>query len=181
VNLYAYAGNNPVTFSDPFGLAVDDIYYNEYGTETRRVVNDQPDRHFLVLGGETYRLDYGLTEGRTPYQIHTDLAETYGTAQSLAAEAPIYTSRGSIARQSMPGGDLDFKKQLPDRSLWFIGAGTMAHKHAVGNMAWGNYMARRGFSLRESLSGARRQGFFAGGEDPLDQRMIARGYALFRP
>jgi hypothetical protein len=156
---------------------IDDIYYSEYGTETGRVKNDKPDRHFLQYGGETYRLDYGLKEGTTPYEIHADLAEGQSTAGSLSAGAPVYTNRAVIGKQSLPGGELDFKNQLPDRSLWNIG-GMMAHKHAIGNMAWGNYMASRGFSLQESLRGARTQGFFAGGEDPLDQRMIMRGYHL---
>ncbi len=57
-----------------------------------------------------------------------------------------------------------------------------AHKHAIGNMAWGNYMARMGYSLQTSLRGASAQGSIAtGGEDPLDQRMIARGFSLFHP
>jgi hypothetical protein len=180
LNAYGFAGGDPVTFSDPFGLfAVDDIYYNEYGAEINRVVNDQPDRHFLDYAGKTYRLDYGLKEGATPYEIH-DLAETNATAQDLAAGAPVYTNRFDVGRESTPGGALDFKKQLADRSLWAIGGDLLAHKHATGNMAWGNYMARRGYSLQESLKGGRTQGFFAGGEDPLDQRMIARGYALFK-
>ena len=182
LNLYGFAGGDPITFSDPFGLfAVDDIYYNEYGAETRRVVNDAPDRHFLETNGQTYRLDYGLKEGGSPYQIHADISETNATAQSLAGAAPVFDNRLAIAKESMPNGQLDFKAQLPDRSLWSIGSGTLGHKHVVGNMAWGNYMARRGYALQESLSGARKQGFLAGGEDPLDQRMIIRGYSLFKP
>jgi len=173
---------NALTFSDPFGLfAVDDIYYNEYGGETRRVENDKPDRHFLEFKGETYRLDAALTAGATPYEIHANISETNATAQSLAANAQVFSNIGEIANASMPRGKLDFKKHLPDRSLWSIGSGTLAHKHAVGNMAWGNYMARRGYSLQKSLSGAAFQGFFAGGEDPLDQRMIIRGFSLFKP
>ncbi len=144
-------------------------------------MNDQPDRHFLELNGQTYRLDYALKEGATPYEIHLAITQTNATAQSLAAEAPVFTNRADIASESVPHGQLDFKTQLPDRSLWSIGSGTLAHKHTVGNMAWGNYMARRGYSLQESLKGARVQGFFAGGEDPLDQRMIIRGYSLFKP
>jgi hypothetical protein len=39
-------------------------------------------------------------------------------------------------------------------------------------------MARQGYSLEKALGGGSFQGSFVGGEDPLDQLMIQRGYDL---
>lgn len=98
----------------------------------------------------------------------------------MGAAAPSYGNRLSVFRHSLPGGTLDFKQHLPNRALWKAGDGVVVHKHAVGNAAWGYYMARQGYSLQQALGGARAQGISVGGEDPLDQVMIRRGFGLFR-
>jgi RHS repeat-associated protein len=178
LNLYGFASGDPVNRSDPFGL-LDDVYQNEYGKEVGRTKKGGPDNYFLVTGGETYRLDYKLTEASTPYTIVRDPAMFDTEARALATEAaPDYTNRVSVAIHSLPGGTLDFKRLLPDRSLWNAGDGLYTHKHAVGNAAWGFYMKQHGFSLETALNGASAQGKSVGGEDRLDQRMIKRGYKI---
>jgi hypothetical protein len=84
----------------------------------------------------------------------------------------------SIAIHSLPGGTLDFKRLLPDRSLFNAGGGFYTHKHAVGNAAWGYYMKMRGYPIETALRGAGVQGASIGGEDSLDQKMIRRGYRI---
>jgi uncharacterized protein RhaS with RHS repeats len=177
VNLYAYAGNNPVAFDDPFGL--DYITYNENGKEIHRVKIDGHDRYYLSHNGSLNQLDYKLKEGSTPYEIHDDPESIDREAIHLAGQAPPYSGDASIGFHSMPGQRLDFKSRLNDRSLWNAGGGLYVHKHAVGNAAWGNYMARRGYALTKALQGAGVQGASRGGEDPLDQLMIQRGYDLW--
>ena len=177
MNLYGYAGGDPINRSDPFGLR-DDITYDQYGKEIARVENDEPDRFYLEYEGTTYQLDYGLTEGRTPYEIRADEGMFDLQASTLASDAPVHSNWLSIGYQSLPGNSLDFKRLLPDRSLWNAGGGLMTHKHAVGNAAWGKYMQLRGYSLNAALRGAALQGMSVGGEDNLDQQMIRRGYGL---
>ncbi len=158
-------------------MADTNIVYNVKGDEVSRSGTDTQNNYYLSVDGSTYTLDYRLQSGTEPYDLHSDPHEGIATARGLAASAPEYSNRIAIADHSMPGGTLDFKTQLPSRALWNVGGGMYAHKHAVSNMAWGNYMARRGYTLEESLRGARVQGFFAtGGEDPFDQRMIRRGW-----
>jgi RHS repeat-associated protein len=178
LNLYGFASGDPVNRVDPFGL-MDDITYDKYGKETRRVETKEPDRYYLEFEGQTYRLDYGLKESSVPYQIVADESSFDAQASALARQgAPVFTTWLSIAYQSLPGKSLDFKRLLPDRSLWNVGGGLMTHKHAVGNAAWGKYMQLRGYSLSVALRGAALQGASVGGEDHLDQRMIRRGYQL---
>ncbi len=177
-NLYAYAGNNPVAWSDPYGLRPDEIYYNEYGKEVKRVEKEGEDEHYLMVDNKPVRLDYGLVEGATPYSISHDPSMFDAQAKALANHAPDYSSDAQIFVHSWPGGTLDFKRVLPDRSLYNTGDGMYVHKHAVGNAAWGSYMAGHGFSLSRALKGAAAQGWSRGGEDPFDQRMIRRGFKL---
>jgi RHS repeat-associated protein len=66
MNAFGFASGDPVNFSDPFGLLIDDITYNTYGTEISRVKNDQPDRYFLQHDGRTDQLDYGLAKVLRP-------------------------------------------------------------------------------------------------------------------
>jgi hypothetical protein len=180
INAYGFASGDPANYGDSFGLRpLDDITYNEYGKEINRVKSDQPDRYFLQHNGQTDQLDYALQEGSTPYHIVDDAAMFDKQAEALATEtAPVYSNRLSIAIHSLPGGTLDFKRLLPDRSLFNAGGGLYVHKHAIGNAAWGYYMKKRGFPLSISLRGANVQGASVGGEDSLDQRMIKRGYGI---
>ena len=99
-------------------------------------------------------------------------------AKGLAEGAPVYGNRLAIAAHSLPGGTLDFKRLLRDRSLFNAGEGLYVHKHAVGNAAWGYYMQARGYSLETALNGASVQGASRGGEDTLDQLMIRRGFRI---
>ncbi len=128
--------------------------------------------------GQTYSLDYGLVEGSTPYRIVSDPAAFNQLAKSLGDGGPVYGNQLSIAWHSLPGGTLDFKRHLPDRSLYNAGNGLMTHKHAVGNAAWGYYMNARGYPIERALRGASLQGASRGGEDSLDQQMVRRGYGI---
>ncbi len=180
LNVYGFAGGDPVNFSDPFGLKADtNIVYDVKGDELSRSGTDPKNNYFLSLDGGAYGLDYGLEPGNTAYELHTDPGALDREAVHLAGQAPAYGNLTSIGLHSLPGGRLDFKTRLNDRSLWNAGGGLYVHKHAVGNAAWGNYMARRGYGLGTALRGAAGQGLTRGGEDPLDQLMITRGYNLW--
>ena len=120
-----------------------------------------------------------MEPGNTAYELHTDPGALDREAGHLAGQAPSYGNLTSIGLHSLPGGRLDFKTRLNDRSLWNAGGGLYAHKHAVGNAAWGNYMARGGYGLGTALRGAAGQGVTRGGKDPFDQLMITRGYNLW--
>ncbi|MBK7908637.1 MAG: hypothetical protein IPJ78_19090 [Gemmatimonadetes bacterium] len=96
VNLYGYSSGDQVNHSDPFGLR-DDITYDVYGKEISRVVNGEPDRWFLKLGGRTYRLDYALKESSTPYQVLERESDFDRIAVLMADDAPVFTNRVAIA------------------------------------------------------------------------------------
>ena len=198
---YNYTLNDPVALVDPDGTETvtlegaaaqsffrqlqspDDIFYDEHGKEIKemRVKNDQPDRHFLVLNGEKYRLDNPLEEGARPYDIHRDPAEFDATATALTEGAPKLGLRG-IYQESQEGGRLDFKRKLPDRSLWNAGDGLYTHKDKVGNTAWGYYMSGEGVPLWLATLGASYQAGMVGRRagEAEDQKFIERGYRLRR-
>ena len=189
VNLYSYAGSNPVAYADPFGLfcAGTDFCFDEYGRLTKTINNNglDHDRYFVTVRGKEFQLDWGLKPADTPYEFHLDPRDAMRLAEELASNAPIYKDWLTVSYQSTQGR-LNFKRNEPlsemTRSLWAIGGNRLAHVAAVGNMAWGYYMARVGFSLPATLSGASIQGRAADprrGEDALDQIMITRGYIMF--
>ena len=168
--------NNPVTYTDPFGLSPDSTY-NIMGVAIN--AKGGATQHYLSHGGQEYRLDYKLTPGSTPYGMFTTGAMNF-MATSLGASAPSYGNRLAVEVHSLPGGTLDMKRNLPARALWNAGGGLLVHSDKVGNAAWGYYMARQGYTIGQALSGASLQGRSVGGEDPLDQAMIRRGFGLYR-
>jgi len=177
VNLYAYVGNNPVTFTDPFGLVADTTIYNQNG-ESRTIAAPGPDVQMLEYRGRRFTLDYGLTPGTTPYAIHTNPGDLNRQASRLAQAADV--GLAAFNRESHTGGALDFKLDLPDRVLWYAGGDLMVHKDKVGNAAWGQYGHSLHIPLTMLLYGANQNSLKTTGrpDDPLDQSFIRRGYGI---
>ena len=188
MNLYGFVDGDAVNYSDPLGLCGNgegvDRYYDICGNEiARRANGGTSNRYFLIYENQTYRLDYQLEPGKSPYIVFPrgsiDLL-----VHNVASQAPrgYDTDAELFVHSFLNGTDLDFKKYLPDRSLYMVGGTLITHKHAIANMAWGYYVAGEGVPLDRALRGAAFQGrWFARGEDPLDQAMVTRGYRLRKP
>ncbi len=86
INLYGFADGDPVGYSDPYGLApLDDFYYNTRGQQTGRVTRAGEDRHFMVSGNTTVRLDGKPIAGDTPYRFVNDPAALDREAKFLGS------------------------------------------------------------------------------------------------
>ena len=177
LNLYGFAGGDPVNFSDPFGLFYE---YNEYGERVGDKGGEK--EHYLKYKDQEYKLDRPLVPNKkhTPYEIHAD-----GEADKLAVElanAEPTRSRAVAAWDSRSGGDLDFKTKdalKNPRQLFIVGKGAV-HADVVGNLAWG-YFARTKLNLSKTDAVNWAQRYALGHDDINDINAIKRAYSLPGP
>jgi RHS repeat-associated protein len=187
VNLYSYAGSNPVSYSDPFGLCATgggtDFYYDICGNVTSTKANGlDSDRYFLNTGDRIIQIDQPLSS-RNPVSGIVDAPVAIDqVARSLARAAPNYAgSLNTFRAQSNEGKALDFKLQLHGNILWNAGKGMYWSNDKVANVAWGYYADNTmGYSLAFALAGAQYQAIRRTGrpDDPIDQTAIRRGYSI---
>jgi hypothetical protein len=168
LNVYGFAGGDPVTFSDPFGLcAGGDYLYDQCGNQIGYTETGGPDRHFMKLNsGGTIQIDGRPIAGSTPYRIIGNAASLDRVAKVIADNEDDNYGVEDLRRVSQPGGDLDFKpdvySQFGTRTLWNAGDvdGTHMYVHGdkVANAAWGRYVRRNTAALEGlALWGARGQ------------------------
>ena len=185
VNLYAYAGNDPISFSDPFGLAPDtNITYTVDGAELSRSGTATENEYFLSYKGEVHGLDGPLSPNAPVSQVIEDPGMLDATAKPLALGAPEVDGLTGLKNNSTTGKPLDFKPVLGKtygNALWAAGDGTFVHDDKVGNAAWGYYAHMRAHvPLWAAKLGGQYQSLRAKHQmdDPRDQQFIERGYQI---
>jgi RHS repeat-associated protein len=127
VNLYAYAGNNPVSFSDPYGLRADSLKVN--GSMSQKAVT------WLMANSPTARktLEAIAGDDRVSLTIRDPISSVEaGTGEMLFA--PEGSTKGTILLNPVGTNQANF--DLPQGSSWIhTVASDLAHEigHAAGH------------------------------------------------
>ncbi|MCK9618289.1 MAG: RHS repeat-associated core domain-containing protein [Lentimicrobiaceae bacterium] len=90
VSPYNYCQSNPITRIDANGMLDDDIYYNKQGQEIYRVVNDKPDRNFVIKTSQTTN------------EIYPNKGEERGFSSPISKEAAAMTE-SEISKGNLKG------------------------------------------------------------------------------
>lgn len=143
--------------------------------------NRSGDQYFMNDGSHRHQLRTMPSHNADiPYTIEHDPAAWDRAALKLVRAAPDCVGACYI-RESEQGGDLDFKLQLPFRSLWNGSNGLYYERDVVGNTAWGLYshwiMVPEALALWGADRQSRRQ-HNGRPDEPWDQWGIRRGYAI---
>ena len=137
VNLYAYAGNNPVGFSDPWGLKEDSI--RVVGASAQQAVD------YMKAASPTFARDYAALDADP--NVHLTIREP-GDIGEAAMSGMQFSRSGDGAKTGtilfnltgMAQANYDLGQSGKSKS-WFHTAGTdLAHElgHAAGAFGHGN-------------------------------------------
>ncbi|MGN0243923.1 MAG: RHS repeat-associated core domain-containing protein, partial [Lachnospiraceae bacterium] len=154
---YVYCGNNPVMFVDSSGLK-DYIYTSrdEYYIE-----NDKGkceflciDRYYIEIDGSRYRAN--SKETVTLYDWNKiDMEFTSKTLKRLVNKANLKKTTAKRIMKESVGGDLDFKLQLNESTL-YLSDGVVYNRNEAGNFIWAYFLESK--KVSGYISGALAQG-----------------------
>ena len=153
LNLYHYAGNNPINYTDPDGRT-DYIYtLDEEGNKTVTKENDwgfweflHRDRYFVQTSdGTRYRAN--SKETVTLYEwkkLDTNFLD--GKFNELIDNANQKPTNFKRILDESVGGELDFKLSMEKDTLYYNGK-VLYNRNEAGNFVWAYFLESHGFHL----------------------------------
>jgi hypothetical protein len=137
VNLYAYAGNSPISFRDPFGLCADDP--PDTITVTVRV----------WCGGNRYEMqDVTATRVKDPKEL-ANLAKRAGQLQGGTASYPAADVSDALRTAVSSGGVYVFSSTTADGGLVMTGGETVGPYVSFRANVWSNIQMGASFMNRQ--------------------------------